>query len=142
MQLMYPSATTSNIARAGVDMENLGAANDNNKKMGIEGCASTGTNWRIVSADGSSRTQIDASVALVQAQADSYAIENSPGVAAKFSYNGGTYVDKTNTLPGSGAVTKSNVLMAGVQTSNTTAKTLYVWGVYFTGFAHSTGWVH
>lgn len=140
--LEYTGAVTNNIVRCGCDMENLGVANNNNKKFGIEGCESTGSTWQIVSANGSSRTQTDSGVDLVQSSQDSYSVENNPGTNIRLSFNGGSFINKTTTLPGSGAPDRANVAMAGVKSTNTSGKSLDVYGMLLTGKASTTGWKH
>jgi hypothetical protein len=122
------SSTTSATARIGMNMETADAVTDNTVKYGFEGCATcNSTNISVISSDGTTRSKNTSST-------DSYATVGNfimaadPGVNVKWRKEAGTIITKTTNVPATGVPNRANTFMACIQTTNTTAKTLDLYG--------------
>jgi len=142
---MTCSHNTFLTARLGVYTERVDAAGDNTAKYGLEACDSAGTarNWDIFSADGTTRTAITTSAINVQqATQTAYRLDFTTATNIQLFVNnslagGGT---KSNNVPGNVSVSAGRTIGIGLKTNNTTAKTIDLTGMAFTGVPSTSGW--
>ena len=123
------SVNTASTARIGMNMETADSITDNKVKYGFEGCATcNSTNISVISSEGTTRTKNTQST-------DSYAtvgnfiMQLDPGVNVKWRKEAGTIITKTTNVPATGVPDRTNTFMACVQTTNTTTKTLDLYGL-------------
>lgn len=94
------SAITNVLFRFGVGVEDPNAAPDNNPKLGVEWCDSQATSkYYALSANGSSRSLVDAGVSLVASTAHGLRLVNFPASKGEYTFHGGVIYDKTGVLP-------------------------------------------
>src|SRR5690606_31338965 len=126
MQLSHNSDI---VFRTGVGMEWANSSNDNTMKIGIEGCSATEEFLQLVTASGLRRpaTHTDADMTPDPAQFRSYKVYWDPiTAAAYFEDSDGNVETSTDTLPSSGAISRSKLWRLGIDTTNTTVKTASV----------------
>jgi hypothetical protein len=139
-KMQYVGAATNVFVRWGMNMEPMDVSNDTTKKYGIESCPAVNGNWNIVTADGTTRTAIDAGAALegsntlsTDSNARSHTLDFFPGSMLNYYYQTNAVVSKSTQLPPIDSVPRSipatNVCNFGLKTADTNAKQLYIWGL-------------
>lgn len=140
-------STTNLIVRVGVAGEDVNGANTTTRKYGIEGCDSSGTNWVMFSANGSTRSgTVTTNTALFNGYDTTgrhYRLDHTPNVDVKFYDNGsncGANCTKSSFVPNDGDTGTDFVLRLGAKTTNTTAKRLALWGLKLVGKINDSVW--
>lgn len=130
---LMSSITTNYTTRAGFNMEFAHVSSNAAKKLGIEGCDScNGVNVRIVSADGTTRSASNTTDSISATAI--YKLRFNPDTPSlTYTKDNGTAVIKTSNMPVTGVPDRSNVLIFGIQTTNTTAKEMRIWGLRAVG---------
>jgi hypothetical protein len=140
---LFSTVTTSYTSRIGFNMEYAHISSNASKKLGVEACDScNGVNLRIVSSDGTTRSATNTTD--VASTAATYKLTFNPSVPnLTYRKNSGTAVIKSSNMFTTGVPDRSNVFIAGIQTTNTTSKTLQLWGARIIGTmsADSGEWV-
>lgn len=130
-------ASTSLQGRMGINIETVGAAVSNTtKSLGFEFCDSTGVNYQAVSCDGGSRTVVTTGQAF--AGTNNARFLYTPSVSMIATINQTTATTKTSNLPNSGAAGPDKSARFGIQTTNTVAKTIQIWGGMIAGVPNDT----
>lgn len=133
MQLSHNSGM---VFRAGAGIENVQDSTSNSNKIGIEGCAGTGTVIQVVTGNsiGRTATPTDSEMTPTPAQLRGYKVYWNP-ITADVNYedSDGNVKNVTATLPSSGPVVSSSLFRAGINTTNTTANSLHLAGVLLIG---------
>jgi hypothetical protein len=133
MQLSHNSGL---VFRAGAGMEWVQNSTANSNKLGLEGCAGTGTVFQVVTGNslGRTATPTDSNMAPSPAQLRGYKLYWNP-ITADVNYedSDGNVKNVTATLPSSGAVVSSSLFRLGINTTNTTANTVSFAGLLLIG---------
>lgn len=133
---MQISHNTGMVFRAGSGIENVQDSTSNTNKIGIEGCAGTGTVIQVVTGNALGRTATATTSDMVPspAQLRGYKVLWDPITAdVKYWDSDANVKTVTATLPSSGAIVSSSLFRIGINTTNTTAKTLYLGGMLLIG---------
>lgn len=130
---LFSTVTTNYTARIGFNMEYAHVSSNANKKLGVECCDScNGTSLRIVSSDGTTRSATNTTDSA--STAATFKLTYNPTIPnLTYRRNSGTAVIKTSNMMTNGVPDRSNVFVAGIQTTNTTSKTLQLWGARVIG---------
>ena len=124
------SATTSYTTRAGFNMEIASASANASKKLGIEGCNTcNGSNIRVVSADGSTRSASNTASDAVTSTAIYKLLFNPNTPNLTYTKDNGTAIVKTSNMPTTGVPLPSNTFVVGIATGTGTARTLQLYGL-------------
>jgi len=127
-RIKLASSTTNSTARVGMNMETADSLTDNKVKYGFEGCATcNSSNISVVSSEGTLRsknTQSSDNYSTV----GNFMMRLDPGVNVKWRKEAGTIITKTDRVPASGVPDRNCQFMACIQTTNTTSKTLDLYG--------------
>lgn len=129
---MQISHNSNMVFRAGAGIENVQDSTSNSNKIGLEGCSGTGVYIQVVTGNslGRTATATTSDIAASPAQLRGYKVLWDPVTAdVKYWDSDANVKTVTATLPSSGAVVSSSLCRIGVNTSNTTAKTLYLGGL-------------
>ena len=121
------TSNTNFTAKCGVSSEDIGVANTNTSKYGIEGCSSSGTNWLIFSANGTLRSTVTTTSPVVTTT-KTYRVEHYVGDKVSLFIDGVFIQDKTNEIPATGVTTLNNLYKAGVKNSAVENKILNHYG--------------
>lgn len=123
------ASSTSNVtARVGMNMETADSVTDNKVKYGFEGCATcNSSNISVVSSEGTLRSKNTQSSDDFS-QVGNFMMKLDPGVNVKWRKEAGTIITKTDRVPASGVPDRNCEFMACIQTTNTTGKTLDLYG--------------
>ena len=117
------------VARIGWGMEESQNTVDLTRKLGMEMCSSTGTNWQIVTANGLTRTISASSMnaSPVPLSPVTYCFYYNP-YTAEFKVKSSKGVSKlvTSTIPSGGQIDNVRVFRIGIDTTNATSKTLWI----------------
>jgi len=139
-RIKLASVNTGSTARVGMNMEAAEAVTDNLVKYGFEGCAScNSTNISVISSEGTLRsknTQSTDSFATV----GNFIMQLDPGINTKWRKENGTIITKTTNVPTTGVPSRSNSWICGIQTTNTTSKTLDLYGFQACGTIGEVNW--
>jgi hypothetical protein len=133
---MQLSHNANMVFRAGAGIENVQDTTSNTNKIGMEGCAGTGTTIQLVTGNSLGRTATDTTVDMTPspAQLRGYKMLWDPVTAdVKWWDSDGNTKTATATLPSSGAIVSSSLVRIGINTTNITAKTLYLGGLLLVG---------
>jgi hypothetical protein len=132
---------TSILTRIGVGIEKVQNTTDNTVKIGIEGCDSDGTNFRLLAADGVGRSKIDGLTAIATST-KALKLTYTPGANVILEAGfGGTVATLTTNAPSSGAITNENQLFrAGVKGTTTVARIMNFYGMTLFGYANTADW--
>lgn len=133
---MQLSHNSNIVFRAGTGIENVQNATSNSNKIGIEGCTGTGVFIQVVTGNalGRTATPTDSNMAATPAQLRGYKVYWNPITAdVNYADSDGNVKTVTATLPSSGPAVSSSLFRIGVNTSNTTAKSLYLGGLLLIG---------
>ena len=118
-RLKLVDKTTNFLGRIGINAEFAQAITDNLNKIGFEACTScNGTNNQIFSSNG---TRTKHNVSDLATAVANYSIELEVGANVHYYKDANTVVSKTTNVPSTGTSVRSNTLVSGVQTTNTTA---------------------
>jgi hypothetical protein len=139
-KMQYVGLATNVFVRWGMNMEPMDLSNDNTVKYGIESCPAVNGNWNLVTADGTTRTAMDAGASLegtntlsTDSNARSHTLDYYPGSMLNYYYQDNTVVSKSTQLPPINSIPRSipatNVCSFGLKTADTNAKQLYIWGL-------------
>jgi hypothetical protein len=150
-KMQYTGAATNAFIRWGLNAEPLDLSNSVTVKYGIESCPAVNGNWNIFSADGTTRTAIDAGAALEgsnavngSVNARAHILDFLPGNMLNYYYENNTVVSKSTQLPSissvPGAIPSDNVCTYGLKTADTSAKQLYIWGLAIHGGIDDPHW--
>lgn len=142
---------TNLITRIGIAGEDINGANTTTRKYGIEGCDSTGINWVMFSANGTTRSgTVTTNTGLnsgFDTTGQNYRLDHTPNVDIKF-YANGTNCGANCTIsaaggfiPNDGDTGSDYVLRLGVKTTNTTGKKIALWGCQLEGKINDSRWV-
>lgn len=134
----YVTAGTQLSTKIGVNMEDVNAAHDPDRKFGIEACDSVGTarNWDFVSASGSIRDVVALPEAVSQTSERGINLQHKPGLHVRFTVNGGSATFNPNNVSASGAGSGSRNVSMGIKTNNTVEKFMYCRLVQLIGGSH------
>jgi hypothetical protein len=131
---------TQVVARAGTGMETLALGNDVNPKYGIEFCDSTGANWQIVSASGSTRSLFNTTLPGSTAGPLLYKLEHTPGVPGTGQVrltlglsSTPFFVKTSDPPPATGGSDPVRTVDVGIKTQDTNIKKFIVWFMGFEG---------
>jgi hypothetical protein len=135
------SVGTSILTRLGVGIEKVQNSVDNTQKIGIEGCDSDGTNFRLLAADGTARSKIDGLTAIATST-KALRITYTPGANTILEAGyGGTVATLTTNTPVSGTLANENQLFrAGVKSTTTTARIINLFAMQLFGKADTADW--
>lgn len=140
-KMQFVGNVTNFFVRHGINMESMDATNDETRKFGIESCVATNSNWFIISADNTTRSQSDSSKPVLGGgSVQSYRLQNNPGVSIAFTYATDSAVLKTTNLPTTSAPPQNNIVTYGVKTTDANEKVLRVWGLAFIGSEADASW--
>jgi hypothetical protein len=146
--MQFHGNTTNQFVRWGMNMESMDLTNNVNPKFGVESCSASNSNWNIVTADGTTRTAIDAQASLDAAATiptpHSFVLDYLPGSYVNFYFDNNIVVSKTTNLPLTSAaantIPRNNLCNYGVKTTDTNSKQLYIWGVAIVGDTKDSAW--
>lgn len=125
MRALMSSATTSYTTRAGFNMEFAATSANAAKKLGIEGCNTcNGSNIRVVSADGTTRSASNTASDAVTSTAIYKLLFNPNTPNLTYTKDNGTAIVKTSNMPTTGVPDRSNTFIVGVATATGSARTL------------------
>lgn len=134
---MQLSHQNNMVFRAGAGIENVQDTTGNSNKIGIEGCAGTGTVIQVVTGNslGRTATPTDSQMTPVAgAQLRGYKVYWNPITADVYYIDSdGNVKNVTATLPSSGPVVSSSLFRIGINTTSTVAKSLYLGGMLLIG---------
>ena len=133
---MQISHETDLVFRTGTGMEWVQDSTANSNKIGLEGCAGTGIYLQVVTGNSLGRTATATTSEMVPASAGrrGYKVYWNPTTAdVNYADSDGNVNTVTSTLPSSGAVVGSALFRLGVNTSNTTAKSVLLAGMLLCG---------
>jgi hypothetical protein len=136
---------TNLVTRVSVCGESTNLANNNNRKYGIEGCTSTGSNWQLFTGSGTGRTgNIDTGTVLA-AGADTtgknYRLDAIPNLNVKFYNDGvncGANCTKSTDIPSTGDSGQDYIIRIGTKTTDTVNKKIGIWGIKLAGSINDT----
>lgn len=151
-KMQYHGNATNVFVRWGINMEPMDLTNSNTAKWGIESCPAVNGNWNLVTADGTTRTAIDAGASLEGTtaisgddNARSHVLDYLPGSMVNYYYGSNAVVSKSTQLPSPsaapGTIPGENVMTFGLKTADTNAKQLYIWGVALHGGIDDPAWL-
>lgn len=151
-KMQFHGNVTNVFVRWGINMEPMDLSNDTTAKFGIESCPAVNGNWNLVTADGTTRTAIDAGASLEGSTAVSgddnargHILDYLPGNMVNYYYQNNSVISKSTQLPlissAPGTIPADNVLTYGLKTSDTNAKQLYIWGVALHGGIDDPAWI-
>ncbi len=124
---MQISHNANMVFRSGTGMEWVQDSTANSNKVGIEGCSGTGVYMQVVTGNslGRTATATTTDMAASPSQLRGYKVYWNPITAdVNYADSDGNLKNVTSTLPSSGAVVGSSLFRLGINTSNTTAKTV------------------
>jgi hypothetical protein len=132
-------------AKIGVNMENVNATHNDNRKYGVEACDSAGTakNWDVVSATGAlnSRSVVTSTELAAKAAPRAYRLVHTVAQDVRFFVNGVQNQIKTSNVPASGASSSIGNISIGIKSNDATSKSIYVYGVRLSGSVNDTTFV-
>lgn len=139
---MYCDANVNQVARVGWGMEESENTIDTTRKVGMEMCNSTGTVWQGVTSNGVTRTVTATSMPVSPSLAfRTYRFFYDPLLAqVKISNTDGFLKVITSTIPSGGQIDSNRVFRAGIQTTNSTVKNMYVGHIYLVAKNVSSVW--
>lgn len=131
---LWMAFNANQVARVGFGMENAQNTVDITSKLGMEMCSSTGINWQMVTANGLARTVSASSInaAPVPNNLKTYRFFFNPYTAEfKLSSSDGITKVMTSTIPSGGMIENKRLFRIGLNTTNATAKQMWVMKVKF-----------
>jgi len=133
------TATTGLQSRIGINCEradtNVGTA----KLLSFDFCDATGANYYLASSDGTTRTSVSTGQGFHGVHSIKFLYTPSTNVVGTIDNT--TAITKTSNLPNSGAADHNKTFRAGIFTTNTTAKQLYIYGAVVVGTINDAGWL-
>jgi hypothetical protein len=113
-----------------------------NPQVVIEGCDTCNTNKvTIVSADGTARQKDETPITDLVTDIGNYYLEHIPSeVKILYKRNNTTFVTKDDTIPTTGLPSRTRLFHAGIQTKNTVAKVMEIYGFNVTGTIGEANW--
>jgi hypothetical protein len=128
------AGNTNNIqCRMGVNIEAVGsAASNSTKSLGFEFCDSTGTTYQLESGDGTLRSVLNTTQPFTGVNCIRFLYTPALNVVGQINHT--TAVTKTSNLPNSGNNDQDKMARFGIQTTDTNAKHLYLYGVSVGGY--------
>ena len=133
---MQISHNANLVFRTGTGMEWVQDSTANSNKIGLEGCSGTGVYLQVVTGNalGRTATATTTDMAPVSAGRRGYKVYWNPITAdVNYADSDGNIKNVTATLPSSGAVVGSSLFRLGINTSNTTAKSVLLGGMLLIG---------
>lgn len=119
--------------RQGIGMESVESGPDNDRKMGIEGCAGS-TFWQLVTATGLARLATPTTTNMQQALPIGQRIVfDSQAPSVVYTDSNGATVTQPSTLPAPGVSNSSRLFRAGIKTTNTTQKEMHLYMLFVVG---------
>lgn len=143
MMKMQVSHDSSLAIRGGIGMEYANSSTDNEAKLGMEGCDADGTNYRLVTADGTSRTKTITSIPIIHSPAGmrGYRLQmNVAAAEATLENSDGTSVTTDDTLPGTGPITSNKLFRLGINTATTAKREIYLASLFISAEDQDTLW--
>jgi len=139
---MYCDFGSGQVARMGFGMEFANNTIDTTRKFGFEMCDATGNTWQAVTCNGVTRTVTASGIVVNPVQsAKGYRFYFNPTNATiKFSNSDGTVKPVTTTIPSGGFIDPNRTWRMGIQTTNSTEKHMYVYGLKYIGLNVSPLW--
>lgn len=140
---MYMAYNANQVARVGFGMEESQNTVDIGRKIGMEMCSGTGTNWQAVTANGITRTTSATSMnaAPVPNTFKTYRMFFNPSnVSYKLTNSDGITKIVTSTIPSGGQIDNPRLFRIGLNTTNATAKDLWSTRLYFVAQCADTLW--
>jgi len=129
------SAITNVLFRFGAGIEDVNAGTNNNNKIGLEWCDSQATpNYYTLSANGSSRSLVDSTQAMLAAARHACRMIYYPASKAEYKFDSGLVFNKTSVLP-AGVADSVNLVGWGVKNNNggVANRDLHAYGTLLTG---------
>lgn len=143
-RLKLTDVATNYLSRFGFNPETVEDPSlDNEPKMMLEGCDTCNTNKvTIVSANNVNREKDPTPITNLTTDLANYSLELIP-TETKIIYNrnDSTFVIKDEFIPTTGVPTRTRQFIAGIQTKNTTAKKMEIYGFSAYGTIGETNWV-
>lgn len=142
-RLKLTSVSTNYVTRFTMNGEPAETASPSNEQeMTIEGCDTCNTNKvSIVSADGTNRIKDDTVITDLVTDIANYMMVCYPTLdQIIYKRNDSTYVVKDDAIPSTGLSTRTRNILAGLQTTNTTSKTMDIYGFIANGKVGETSW--
>jgi hypothetical protein len=134
MATLYMDFNANQVARVGFGMELANNTVDVTRKVGMEMCGGTGTNWQAVSANGVTRTVSATSMnsAPVPNAFMTYRFFFNPNtVSYKLTNTDGLTKVMTSTIPSGGSIDYPRLFRFGLDTTNSTTKHMWLLRLYF-----------
>jgi hypothetical protein len=142
MVTMICDFSANQVVRVGFGMEEVQNTTDTTRKLGLEGCDSTGTAWQAVTCNGTTRTVTASGMPIApNTSMHGYKIYFDPvSASCKFTNSDGLIKLVTSTIPSGGQIDPNRVWRQGIQTTNSTVKNMYVSHIQFVGKNVSSIW--
>ncbi len=121
--LVAISSTTSVNARAGFNLENTSATDDNGRKYGFNLCTSVNGNWFARSANGTTRSDSDMGIAFNTSPTNLTAVLDRDANEINYYVNFANLLTKTTDVPGTSSGARDNLFRFSVK-NNTAADRL------------------
>lgn len=140
---MFLEYNANQVARVGFGMEQANSAIDIQRKIGMEMCGGTGTNWQAVAADGVTRSTSATSMnsAPVDLLYRSYRFFFNPlNVSYTLTNTDGIAKIMTSTIPSGGVVDYGRLFRFGINTTNSTTKNMWVRRLFFVAKNADASW--
>jgi len=129
MVTIYMDHNANQVARVGFGMEMAHNTIDVTRKVGMEMCGGTGTNWQAVTADGITRSTSATSmnVAPIPNGYKTYRMFFNPNsVSYKLTNSDGVTKLMTSTIPSGGQIDHPRLFRLGLNTTNSTEKHMWI----------------
>ena len=143
MATLYMDFNANQVARVGFGMEMAHNKIDVTRKIGMEMCGGTGTNWQAVSANGVTRTVSATSMnsaPVPNAFATYRFFFNPNNVSYKLTNTDGITKVITSTIPSGGAIDYPRLFRFGLNTTNSTTKHMWLLRLYFIAKNVDSSW--
>lgn len=137
--MRYYDPTNFTRLRIGVEAESASAGNDSNRRYGIEGCSTSGTNWLVFSSDGTTRSTLSTASPVAPGAHTSYRVTKE-GASVVLRVGLTQAANKTNNVPTSGN-TSQKIFRIGIQNTAGENKRLSVTALKLYGTIGDTRWV-
>lgn len=131
---LYLDYNANQVARVGFGMEEANAGIDITRKVGMEMCGGTGTNWQAVTADGITRSTSATSMnaAPIPNGFRTYRMFFNPNnVSYKLTSTDGITKLMTSTIPSGGQIDHPRLFRMGLHTTNSTPKHMWLLRLWF-----------
>ena len=144
LKVKTPAATTGQIVKLGVGIDKAGTGPVTTNNFGVEYCDGD-TDWQIHSANGSSQSNNDTTLAVSAATIWGIDITFNPGSNISVTFDDGTTSTpktKSTDIPSTGTCAEDSLIKLSISNNNasTTSRTLSVLGCYLVYSISDTVW--